>query len=200
MKKLFPLIIFLALFAGNQYGYAQGNQGLIGGPRHEIGILAGIQFSNFNSSPGVATTWRTSVGGKIFYTYRILGDFISIRGEVGFDSWGGHFRNTDTTIALTYITLPAIALQAKFLFVKAYAGAQLNIITAASLKNGGSYDIRGDYKGTDFAGLFGVEFNLPLRLMIGGRYNFSFTDISDISGADIKNSSWLVYVGFRIHK
>lgn len=194
MRTRFFAIALCCLLAFTEKTVAQP---LVGGLRHEFGALVGVQVANLNSDPGINADPRVSFGGKVFWHYRIIGNWISIRAEAGIDSWGAKLKS-DTSIALTYLTLPAIAIQGKLGPAKVYIGPQLNILLSAKQKDGSSEDVKDFFKSTDISGMAGVEFNLPFRLMVGARYNFSLGNISSVDGQTMHNSAFMAYAGFRL--
>ncbi|PZF74462.1 outer membrane beta-barrel protein [Taibaiella soli] len=195
MKKslLTSIVVCLLLFTGKSIA-----QPLVGG-RHEFGALIGVQGAQFSADPSIDQNMKISVGGKLYWNYLIVGNLLSIRAEVGVDNWGTKMKS-DTSLNLLYLTLPAVAAQVKFGPLKVYVGPQLNLLLSAKQKDGGSIDAKDLFKSTDISGMAGAEVNLPFFIMLGARYNFGLSNISDISEQKIKNGAFMVYVGVHFRR
>lgn len=193
-KRVLAAIVFcLFLFTGKSIA-----QPLVGG-KHEFGALIGVQGAQFTADPSIDQNMKFSVGGKLYWNYSLIGSLFSIRAEIGVDNWGTKMKS-DTSVHLFYLTLPAVAAQVKFGPLKVYAGPQLNILTSAKQKDGGSTDVKEFFKSTDISGMVGAELNLPLFIMIGARYNFGFSNVSDIDAQTIKNGAFMAYVGVHFRR
>jgi len=195
MKKrvLLSLLFCFLLFAGKSMA-----QPLVGG-KHEFGALIGVQGAQFSADPSIDQSVKISVGGKLYWNYLLVGNLLSIRAEIGVDNWGTKMKS-DTSLNLTYLTLPAVAAQVKFGPLKVYAGPQLNVLISAKQKDGGSIDAKEFFKSTDISGMVGAEVNLPFFIMLGARYNFGFSNISDVSEQNIKNGAFMAYVGVHFRR
>jgi hypothetical protein len=70
----------------------------------------------------------------------------------------------------------------------------------------GAYDqdnntVKKSFKSTDIAGVIGIEGKLPLKLSVGARFMYGFTDINATEphpdSDKWKNSGFQIYAGFR---
>ncbi|TXT32902.1 MAG: hypothetical protein FD136_1226 [Chitinophagaceae bacterium] len=174
--------------------------------RKEVGFIVGLQRSNLDynqiATTNVSEEAKTNIGGSFFLNSRLIGQLLSIRTEVGFYSKGGTYRGglVDET-NLSYVAAPALLLQTKIAFLKAYAGPQMGFLITAKSKTGNTeQDVKNSFKTTELSGIIGAEMNLPLRLLAGVRYNFGITDVSEITQGTSRPGLYMLYVGLRLHK
>ena len=174
--------------------------------RKEIGFIVGLQRSNLDynqiTTMNVSEEAKSNIGGSFFLNSRLIGHFITLRTELGFYSKGGTYRGgvVDET-NLSYVAAPALLLQTKIGFLKAYAGPQLGFLITAKSKTGNlEQDVKAAYKTTELMGVVGAEMNLPLRLMAGVRYNFSISNINEIAQTTSRPGMYMLYVGLRLRK
>ncbi|BDQ13252.1 PorT family protein [Sediminibacterium sp. TEGAF015] len=174
--------------------------------RKEIGFLVGLQRSNLDynqiTTMNVSEEAKSNIGGSFFLNSRLIGHFITLRTELGFYSKGGTYRGgTVDETNLSYVAAPALMLQTKIGFLKAYAGPQLGFLITAKSKTGNlEQDVKAAYKTTELMGVVGAEMNLPLRLMAGVRYNFGISNINEIAQTTSRPGMYMLYVGLRLHK
>lgn len=174
--------------------------------RKEIGFIVGLQRSNLDynqiTTMNVSEEAKSNIGGSFFLNSRLIGHFITLRTELGFYSKGGTYRGgvVDET-NLSYVAAPALLLQTKIGFLKAYAGPQLGFLITAKSKTGNlEQDVKAAYKTTELMGVVGAEMNLPLRLMAGVRYNFGISNINEIAQTTSRPGMYMLYVGLRLRK
>lgn len=107
--------------------------------RKEIGFIVGLQRSNLDynqiTTMNVSEEAKSNIGGSFFLNSRLIGHFITLRTELGFYSKGGTYRGgvVDET-NLSYVAAPALLLQTKIGFLKAYAGPQLGFLITLNQK------------------------------------------------------------------
>jgi Outer membrane protein beta-barrel domain len=200
MKKMLILISATLIGFGAQ---AQKKKG-------EIGLLAGLVTNNVNTSGTLAPNFDKSnaVGGAFYFNSRLVGNFISLRTELGYYPKGGtRYNNLNQPVEqdLQYIAAPALMLQVKLAMLKAYAGPQLSWMISAKEKTGNAVtDVQNSFKKSEWSGVMGAEINLPLRLLAGIRYSFGITDIRDAStitnNYNAKNGTFMLYAGIRLRK
>ncbi len=195
MKKMLILISATLIAFGAQ---AQKKKG-------EIGLLAGLVNNNIITSDNTMPEFDKSsaVGGAFYFNSRLIGNFISLRTELGYYPKGGTRYNgtTPEQTDLQYIAAPALMLQVKLAMLKAYAGPQLSWMISAK-QNG--IDVRKTFSKNEWSGVMGAELNLPLRLLAGIRYSFGINNIQDASAVqnsfDAKNGTFMLYAGIRLRK
>lgn len=172
--------------------------------RKEIGFIVGLQRSSLENvqNINVAEEAKTNIGGSFFLNSRLIGHFITLRTELGFYSKGGTYSSgTVQETNLSYVAAPALLLQTKIGFLKAYAGPQLGFLITAKSKSGVlEDDVKAAFKTTELSGVVGAEMNLPLRLMAGARYNFAINNISEIPQTTSRPGMYMIYVGLRLRK
>lgn len=176
--------------------------------RKEIGFIVGLQRSNLDYNQIAATNVieeaKTNIGGSFFFNSRLIGHFITLRTELGFYSKGGTYTGAGATFSetnLSYVAAPALLLQTKIGFLKAYAGPQMGFLITAKSKTGNlEQDVKNTFKTTELSGVIGAEMNLPLRLMAGARYNFAINNISEIPQGTSRPGMYMIYVGLRLRK
>ncbi len=177
--------------------------------RKEIGFIVGLQRSNLDynqiTTMNVSEEAKSNIGGSFFLNSRLIGHFITLRTELGFYSKGGTYTSTQPGVPnetnLSYVAAPALMLQTKIGFLKAYAGPQLGFLITAKSKTGNlEQDVKAAYKTTELMGVVGAEMNLPLRLMAGVRYNFGISNISEIPQTTSRPGMYMLYVGLRLRK
>lgn len=74
------------------------------------------------------------------------------------------------------------------------------LITAKSKTGNIENDVKAAFKTTELSGVIGAEMNLPLRLMVGARYNFAINNISEITQGTSRPGMYMIYVGLRLRK
>jgi hypothetical protein len=176
--------------------------------RKEIGFIVGLQRSNLDynqiAATNVAEEAKTNIGGSFFLNSRLIGHFITLRTEIGFYSKGGTYTGAGAAFSetnLSYVAAPALLLQTKIGFLKAYAGPQMGFLITAKSKTGNlEQDVKNTFKTTELSGVIGAEMNLPLRLMAGVRYNFGISNVSEISQGTSRPGMYMLYVGLRLRK
>lgn len=176
--------------------------------RKEIGFIVGLQRSNLDynqiAATNVAEEAKTNIGGSFFLNSRLIGHFITLRTELGFYSKGGTYTGAGAAFSetnLSYVAAPALLLQTKIGFLKAYAGPQMGFLITAKSKTGNlEQDVKNTFKTTELSGVIGAEMNLPLRLMAGVRYNFGISNVSEISQGTSRPGMYMLYVGLRLRK
>ena len=177
--------------------------------KKEIGFIVGLQRSNLDynqiTTMNVSEEAKSNIGGSFFLNSRLIGHFITLRTELGFYSKGGIYKSTAPGVPdetnLSYVAAPALLLQTKIGFLKAYAGPQLGFLITAKSKTGNTeQDVKAAYKTTELMGVVGAEMNLPLRLMAGVRYNFGISNINEIAQTTSRPGMYMLYVGLRLRK
>lgn len=196
------ICLFLQVSAQNESTGASSKK-----KKKEIGFLVGLQRSNLDyndiSQVNVSEEAKTSMGGAFFINWRLIGHFITLRTELGYYPKGGTYKNGNMVeeTNLSYLAAPAALVQVKLGFLKAYAGPQLGLLLTANSKTGNiETDVKSTFKTTEWSAVMGAEMNLPFRLLVGARYSFGISNISEIPTVDTKSGLYMLYVGLRLHK
>lgn len=100
-----------------------------------------------------------------------------------------------------YLTLPVLV---KYAFEDAgfgaYLGPQIGYLLTVKIEEGGvTENIKEDTKSTDFSGIIGVEYFLPMGIGLSARYQLGLTNIAkDTEGeGSIKNKALTFTIGYR---
>jgi hypothetical protein len=195
------LLLTAAVLAGTTFSvFAQDKDK----KRKEIGFIVGLQRSSLENvqNINIPEEAKSNIGGSFFLNSRLIGHFITLRTEIGFYSKGGTYNSGPVQETnLSYVAAPALLLQTKIGFLKAYAGPQLGFLITAKSKSGVlENDVKSAFKTTELTGVVGAEMNLPLRLMAGVRYNFGISNISEIPQTTSRPGMYMLYVGLRLRK
>ena len=116
---------------------------------------------------------------------------------------------SSNTANLNYLSVPILvkyAIQSSGFSVS--AGPQIGLLLSAKY---GDTDIKSNLKGTDFSGVIGVEYALPMGIIFSARYQIGFANVgksSTTSGSgysynvsdNIKNNALSITVGYALGK
>jgi hypothetical protein len=165
-------------------------------PKLTIGIKAGVNMQSLTGA-----TWKSAynagiVGGAFV---GVTKNKIGVEGEVLVKSakfntnGGGGYINSvslDVPVLFEYKIISRLWVQ---------LGPQFSSMLSA--KDNNSNDVKKSFNTTDFAGVIGLQANLPLHLTVGARYVLGMTNINNESVSGTKeswnNRSIQIYVGFR---
>jgi hypothetical protein len=228
MKKKNILILLVVGLIATTAANAQKeqNNGL------EYGIKAGVNLSSFNYkssfSDGVPadaisinlTGNRTTFIGGGFITIPISGGF-KLQSELLYAGLGGKKYQTtifdanssesdSLNLKFSYLAIPVLA---KYRFGQSgfsvLAGPQIGILLSAKDDLYGT-DIKSTFKDTDFSGVVGAEYALPIGINFSARYQLGFSNIlkGQTSGTtttgtystSLKNNAFAITVGYKLGK
>ena len=176
-----------------------------------FGLKAGANLATITGNNGAGDSKSSLVGlnGGVFATFHVSESF-GVQPELTWSTLGVKYKGTmagnsySVKQKLNYLTLPVLA---KYTFAGSgfslYAGPQIGYLLSAKVKgeSGTDLDNKDNFKNTDFAGVAGLEFEIPnTKLNISGRYQFGFTKIGDNTGAgDNKNAAATFTIGYRLN-
>lgn len=171
--------------------------------QHRFILTPGFNIARADVSPvGDGSDLKSKIGfdGGVGAEFS-FGKYFSIQPEVNFSMQGvkGEGNGSETTINLNYITVPVLAKVKPAPGFSILAGPQIGFLTSANAKtdNEPEQDLKDLLKPTDIFGVFGLEYQFPIGVFIGARYQIGFTDIVDeISGTEVKNRSLTFRVGY----
>lgn len=129
------------------------------------------------------------------------------------EEFGGdvYSYSEETTVKLNYLNVP---LMAKYYATQKFfveAGPQVGFLVSAKSdyeyteKINGSVDysdsedgidVKDNFKSVDFGFNFGLGYEFTENIFAGARYNFGFSDITDVSGFDDKVNNGVFQVSF----
>lgn len=173
MKRFLLLAVLTTTISG--YSFAQPGVGKML-PKFTLGIKGGV---NMQETTGGATHdgYYTGFVGGLFagITKKKIG--VQVEGLVKSAS-----ITYTTAIAPTVIKINTVSLDIPLLIqykifwrVWAQAGPQFSTILSANYK---STDVKNSLNTTNFAGVLGLQANLPLRLSVSARYILGLTNIN----------------------
>lgn len=175
-----------------------------------FGLKAGLNIAKLkvtNSDESYGSLLGLNAGA--FATIHATSTF-AVQPELTWSTLGAKEKAEGITskIVLNYLTLPVLA---KYTFATSgfslYAGPQIGFLLSANSKvssDEGSIktSIKDQIKSTDFAGVAGVEFEIPnTKLNISGRYQLGLSNIAKDSDGDskVKNNAAIFTIGYRFN-
>jgi hypothetical protein len=192
MKRILSLIAIATLVGLS--ATAQTDKKSTGGV--QFGIKAGINVANLKwKEDGISLTTDSKVGVNAgFFLTAPISENFSIQPELTYSGLGA--KSDGETLALNYITVPVLA---KYTFAGSgfgiYAGPQIGLLLSA--KSDGE-DIKDAMKGSDFAGIFGVDYSVS-KFNFAARYQIGLSNIAkDAEDGSLKNNAFTFTVGYRI--
>lgn len=168
-----------------------------------FGVKAGINIANLTVKPrGDESAYNSLIGinGGFFATIPVATGF-AIQPELTYSGLGAKAKTTDDKMMFNYLTLPVLV---KYAFEDAgfgaYLGPQIGYLLTVKIEEGGvTENIKEDTKSTDFSGIIGVEYFLPMGIGLSARYQLGLTNIAkDTEGeGSIKNKALTFTIGYR---
>jgi hypothetical protein len=194
MKK-HTLLVVLAMFAFAPMAFSQISGG--------IRLGANIANQKFDAE-GISVSPDSKLGilGGLYLTAN-LSDKIAIQPELYFSSMGSKFdiSGFESTTKLGYLSVPVLLRYNITENINFHVGPQLGFLLSAKEEvDGDSEDVKDSYKGIDFGAALGLgvdfgKFNGGLRY-VAGLSNVG--DFDDSDNATLKNSSFQIFVGYRL--
>ncbi|HEY9049634.1 MAG TPA: porin family protein [Ohtaekwangia sp.] len=176
-----------------------------------IGIKAGPNFANLNTSEGVGANYKNRTGFHAGAFALIKLSKIGIQPEVLFSQQGSTFKysgSPDLKANFSYVNVPILIKLYTIAGINIQAGPQFGFLTSAKRENYDStsgqvteQSIKNDVKKSDVSVALGLGWDLPFGLTIDGRYNLGLSDInSGASAESIKNQVWQFSIGYKLIK
>jgi len=211
-QKLMVFSIALVIFSG------------INAQLHEVtfGLKAGINVSNIKETGYASVSYNSLVGGTggAFASIPINKSF-SIQPEVSYSQMGAKSKLPDPQfnplypnygtgaleglvyygkMNLSYLNVPVLLrYSVKKTGFSLFAGPQIGFLLSAKLKDAGTnQNYKSEIKSTDWSGIVGIGYDLPLGFNVSARYQTGFTNITkDQSwGLDDKNNAFTLSLGY----
>jgi outer membrane protein with beta-barrel domain len=155
----------------------------------QYGAKGGLNIASFTgtASGGTSAIVGINLGGLVLIPVE---DKFAIQPELYFSMQGGKSTSTSEQFDLNYFNVPVLA---KYTIVNGFAleaGPQLGFLLAAHDKfNGTSTDVKANFKSTDFAFVFGANYQLPKQnLGFDIRFNAGISNLSSSSTNTLHNS------------
>ena len=203
MKKLLFVVAVIAISTG---AFAQKKKdskktGV------SFGIQAGINLANVSGSAwtGSGNTANVGLNAGVNVNIPVSGGF-SVQGEAAYSQMGAKF--TGGKIVLNYIPVTVLA---KYMFsgsgFSIFAGPQIGFLATANVKptGGSNTDVKSSFQSTDFAGAFGVEYQISsVPVFISARYQVGISNTLSTAGGSATskstNNAFTALVGYRFGK
>lgn len=169
----------------------------------EFGVRVGTNISRWNISSVGSDIKTSSVAGL---EAGLLADLyvspsFSIQPEIIFSMYGTKLNSGGSSIKYTanYVNIPVLARYHMPQGIAFFAGPQVGLLLSAKGKAGeDKQDIKDYLKSTDVFGVIGAEYNSPIGVSVGLRYNHGFVDIYEQGEGSIKNSSFGISFGYKL--
>ncbi len=179
---------------------------LVLGQNFSVGPILGLNFSNL-SGDIENNSFKAGFAGGVFANYSITTDF-GLTGQLLYSQQGANveFGGVENKIRLDYLQVPLLGAyyfgKDKFR-PKVLLGPQFGFLLTAKDKDGNDLDPNGQiYETSDISIVAGAGFNYNLApkiwLNADVRYNFGTSNISKVSGAELRNQHFAVMVGVSI--
>lgn len=150
-----------------------------------LGVKGGLNFANVDME-GFDTDGKTGYHFGAFAEIGLAG--IALQPELLFSTKGSD--DTD----LSYLEVPVLLKKNFAKVLNVHLGPQFGFLTKAETDG---VDVKEFVKSTDISLAVGAGLNLPAGLVGGVRYVYGLSDINDGLGAEVKNRTIQVYVGWK---
>jgi Outer membrane protein beta-barrel domain len=170
----------------------------------EFGVRAGANISNWNVSSSGSDLTTSSIAGLeagLLADLHVSRSF-SIQPEIIFSMYGSKIKSGGAAVEYraNYLNIPVLAKYHLPQGVAFFAGPQLGMLLSAKGKLDGEdkQDIKNLLTSTDVFAVIGVEYNSPIGVSVGLRYNHGLTNIYEQEAGNIKNSSFGISFGYKL--
>ncbi len=198
MKKIILLLTVTtftsAAFAQFDIKYgAKAGANFSGVTGNVTGQVSTSNFSAIGFNAGVFAEAEVAKG----FVVRLEPQYSQIGGKLNFtDAAGTNFPNAKFTFG--YLAVPVLVRynieQVEGLGV--FLGPQVGFLLNAKADLGTSKDVKSSFKSTDFAGVGGVEYQLPnMGLFFDARYQYGFGNIAN--NGNVVNQAASISVGYK---
>lgn len=208
LRVIIPLLLMSFLFvsvASGQVANELFHPADSTAPKPYFGIKAGVNMQSITGADWVSG-FNTGFSGGFFaglhknrigVRLEILASTTHYKSKISIDTDGniGDFN-------ITYLNVPLLL---DYTIIRNHLSVQLgpqysNMVSVS--KNSQLYaDPKVLYKAGEFAGVIGLEANLPHKFIVGARYNYCFTNMNNqatTSTETWQNSSVQIYVGYCV--
>ncbi len=156
-----------------------------------LGVKAGLNLSKLSLSDGsgTETSFKTNPNFNAGLLVHLpLAHGLSIQPEVFYSAQGAKFDDEDISakINLAYVNVPVLFKFQHSSGLFAELGPQIGFLVSAKDKEEGtSVSIKDNVKSTDFSGVVGIGYKIPvINLGIDVRYALGLTNVDKTSGED----------------
>jgi hypothetical protein len=163
----------------------------------KVGVKAGGNLSTW-SIKNIPAESKAKFGFNAGALANIsINKMFSVQPEVLFSLEGSKLEtgSNDHSYNLGYVNIPVLFQYNNASGFFAETGPQLGILATARAKSGSqSQDVKSSFKSTNFSWTLGAGYKTNFGIGAGIRYSLGLTDISDLSGTEIKQSNLSVGV------
>lgn len=207
-KKLSVLLLLCVLFSVTSNAQEKSSSS-----GSSFGVKAGINIANLKESGGGISVSYSSLIGLTggFYLKENISKSFAIQPELLYSTLGAKFQGDK--LVFGYLEVPVLA---KYTFTGTgfaiHAGPQIGFkLNAKDKYQGASNSISDQLKSTDFAGVLGADYTLPMGLGLCARYQFGLTNIAKDNGSagvgssstvptTLKNNAFTITLSYRLSK
>jgi hypothetical protein len=153
-----------------------------------FGVKAGVNIASAEVEDG--DDLNSKVGLHIGGLAHIhISQHFALQPELVFSMQGGKAEdNDDVKLKLNYINIPVLAQYMINDGFRLQTGPQLGFLVGAESKVGDvEVDQKDNYSTIDFSWTFGAGYLFPSGFGVDARYNHGISNISDVSGFEVRN-------------
>lgn len=170
----------------------------------KVGLKGGLAFANGTYSEG---TYSETSGSLTRLNLGLMLDFPSsgsfnIQSGIMFNGMGSKDSESGDKVPVNFLSVPVLAKVKLGSGFYGYAGPQLSILLSAKYKyDGGTEDIKSNFKGTSLFGLFGLGYSVSDKFNLYADYSTGLTDLSKVStsGSKITANAFSIGVGIGLN-
>jgi hypothetical protein len=171
--------------------------------QHRFFITPGVSLAKADYGPadGIGTEYKMGFDGGVGAEFKITKHF-AVQPELNYSMQGMKIDvgGTKATFKFNYITMPVLAKLQPVEGFSAFVGPQVGFLTSGKAEYEGEpvQNAKSVLKALDVFGVFGLEYRLPMGVVVGARYQLGFRDIVGIpdTETEIKNSAITFRVGY----
>jgi Outer membrane protein beta-barrel domain len=171
----------------------------------QFGIKAGLNVANWGGSDADDEGKKSLMGiyGGVYYNLE-LSENISVQPELVYSGQGVKYEASGTTakVVLGYVNLtPLLRYNSSGGFFVGI-GPQIGFLTSAKTKVDGESDedVKDQFKGTDFAAVIAIGFEMENGFGVYARYNHGISKIPDASDVKVYNRVFQVGLRYNLTK
>lgn len=162
-------------------------------PEVNLGVKVGANMQKM-SSTYTAESFKPGILGGIFVGVSKKKMGVRVEGLIKSAKIESSLSSAPT-IKTLMVDIPLMFQYSPVKRIKLHVGPQFTSILTAKDKNG--TDVKSLLNSSDISAVAGVDVFLPLKLTVGARYIYGFTDLDKSSLTKLTSSSIQVSVGYR---
>jgi hypothetical protein len=162
-------------------------------PKVTIGAKLGMNMQKLEGS-AYETKFRSGIVGGAFVSVDRKKMGIRVEGLLKTAKYSVY--NTNVKVNAVYVDVPLLFEYKIVPRLWIQAGPQFSSMLSAKNTNGN--DVKSAFNTSDVSAVVGIEAALPLKLTVGARYIYGFSDLNNNSyGGDLKSRSLQFSIGYR---